>query len=133
VVALATGVLVVELARLPPLRDPNGGWPAARAAAERIVQTAGDRTLLVAGLPAFKPADGLVFPLLRAGAQPAGDAASAGALVVVCDRLFEVTMGAACGGQAEQAVERQRPAFSRLVDRFDLSGRTLVSVYLRAE
>jgi hypothetical protein len=94
--------------------------------------TAGGRPLFVVGLPDFKPADSLVFPLRLVGAEVADAPERAEALVVICDRLFERAIGASCGGAAETAVERDQPGFSRLVDRFDLSGRTSVSVYLPA-
>jgi hypothetical protein len=132
-VALVGGLVVAELTRLPSFRDPDGGWPAARAAAERVVAAAGDRGLVVVGLPGFKPTDGFVFPLLFAGGSIAGTPPAPGALVIVCDRLFEPSIGAACGGEAERAVERDQPGFGRLVDRFDLSKRSSVSVYLPAE
>jgi hypothetical protein len=39
-------------------------------------------------------------------------------------------MGAACGGPAEAALVETRPGFSLLADRFPVSSRTTVSVYL---
>jgi 4-amino-4-deoxy-L-arabinose transferase-like glycosyltransferase len=152
---LIAGLIVFEALRLPPLRDPGGGWAAARSAAERVLGQTGDRTLLVIGLPRFKPADGFVFPLRQLGAEvmdrtgapgsaadtatvggtprPAGPGPSAaGALVVICDRVFEPSMGATCAGTAEQAVELDQPGFDRLVDRFDQSERISVSIYLAA-
>jgi 4-amino-4-deoxy-L-arabinose transferase-like glycosyltransferase len=131
-VALLVGLVATELLRFPPLRDPDGGWPAARAAAERVLRTAADRTLLVVGVPTFKPADGLVYPLRMLGARVVSASATPGALVVTCDRLFEPAIGARCGGEAERDVERQHPGLGRLADRFDLSPRTAVSVYLPA-
>jgi hypothetical protein len=129
-VAIVAALVIVEVSCFPPLRDPDGGWPAARSAAERVARTTGDRDLLVVGLPRFKPTDGLVFPLSHLGLPVVDEAAAAGALVVVCDRLFEPSLGAACGGDAERGVEREQPRFGHLADRFDLSGRTSISVYL---
>jgi len=151
-VTLLASLVTIEGLRFPPLRDPDGGWAAARSAAERVNRVAGGGALVVVGLPRFKPADGIVYPLralgreildetgARGGAADtptlggrpavAPDPSAAGALVVICDRLFEPTIGAACGGAAEQSVEREQPVFGRLVDRFDLSARTSVSIYL---
>jgi hypothetical protein len=129
---LVMALVAVELIRIPPLRDPDGGWPAARSAAERVVRAAGDRSLLVVGLPPFKPTDGFVFPLGLLGGQTVDAAAGADALVVVCDRLYEAVLAAACGGAAERIVEAEQPRFPSLVDRFDLSGRTSISVYFPA-
>jgi hypothetical protein len=146
---LVAGLVVIEGLRFPGLRDPDGGWPAVKAAAERILRTTGDQALLVIGLPRFKPADGLLFPLrLLGGAVIDGTGATGGAadtptiggatpavtagpgaLVIVCDRLFEPTLDAACGGAAERTVEGEQPAFGRLVDRFDQSGRISISIY----
>jgi hypothetical protein len=50
--------------------------------------------------------------------------------VVVCDRLFEATTGAPCGGPAEDAAAALLDPGLALADRFDASARTAVSVYL---
>jgi hypothetical protein len=127
------GLLGFEVSRIPTLQDPNGGWPAALAAAERVVRQTGGRTLGVVGLPDFKPVDGFVFPLRYLGSAVVSDSAGdPGALVVVCDRLFEPVMPTSCGGDAERAIEWAWPSHPRLVDRFDLSARTSISVYLPA-
>ncbi len=138
-------ILTVELIRLPLRDDPDGGWPAAGRAAERVARATAAETILVMGIPDFKPTSGFIFPLLRAGryvvdgrAAVQGTQAVEGtlpeppgaprALVVVCDRLYEAVVGLPCGGPAEEALSH--PDFSRLVDRFDLSGRTSISIYL---
>jgi hypothetical protein len=132
-IVVIVGLLALEVSRIPTLQDPNGGWQAARAAAERVVWQTGERRLGVVGLPDFKPADGFVFPLRYLGSAVVSDSAEdPGALVVVCDRLFEPVMPTTCGGEAERAIERAWPSFTRLVDRFDLSARTSISVYLPA-
>jgi hypothetical protein len=65
-----------------------------------------------------------------AGAVPGGN------LVIVCDRLFEGPMGAACGGPAEDAwlqastSQGGESAFV-LKDRFDASPRTVVSLFVQ--
>ena len=135
-------MLVFELIRLPPPADPNGGWPAALAGAERISRVTSAQTFMVVGLPVFKPTGAVLFPLLQLGREVVnGHEASEGtqaaplkaasvppgALVVVCDRLFEPVLEAPCGGEAESRLSH--PDFPVLLDRFDISQRTSISVY----
>jgi 4-amino-4-deoxy-L-arabinose transferase-like glycosyltransferase len=139
-VAVALGALILLDLRLSPPADPNGGWPAARAAGERILDVA-PSPVDVRQLPIFKSAEGVGFPVIAAGGRAfiATDRESAlrpivpDALVVVaCDRLFEEVMGAACGGPAELEYMR------RLTDgregaepaaRFPMSPRIVISIY----
>ena len=146
VAAALTVILVFELIRLPPRDDPNGGWPAALTAAERVAHDTPAQTILILGLPDFKLTAGVIFPLLQVGRHVVdGQAEAEGtqavqtgkapagnpeALVVVCDRLFEPVIKLACGGPAEASL--QHPDFPRLVDQFDLSPRTSISVYIPA-
>jgi hypothetical protein len=99
---------------------PDGGYPAAERAARRIVERVGGEYRLV-GLPALKSTDAYGFPLARLGRPPA----ASGDLVVACDRLLEPIIGASCGGEAEAAVADP----VTLVERFDASSRTVISIY----
>jgi hypothetical protein len=140
VIAVALGALVLLDLRLAPPADPNGGWPAARAAGERILDVA-PSPVDVRQLPIFKTAEGVGFPVIAAGGRAfiATDRESAlrpivpDALVVVaCDRLFEEVMGAACGGPAELEYMRRLAGDARvpdLVTRFPLSPRIEISIY----
>ena len=141
-IAIAAGLallIAVALVRKPPQVDPDGGWPALRAAGERVVATAGSSPIAVWGLPTFKLADAVAFPVAHAGGRVESfvDLPSEGALIVVaCDRLFETAIGAACGGPAEDAVIDDAygdgaGARPRLIDRFDVPPRTSISVYGR--
>jgi len=133
IVAAGVVVLVViGVTRWPPPTDPNGGWPAAQAAGQRIAQTTGTEQVWVVGVPSFKAPDDIVYAIVAAG----GSASGASRLVdpyevVACDRLFESVVGLACGGPAED----QRVgiaggnASAALVSRFDASPRTSVSLY----
>lgn len=119
--------------RWPPAVDPEGGWAAARAAGQRIVENAGDRIVLL-GLPAVKSPAGIGFPIRRAGGElvPPGEAFDS--VVVACDRLFEPVIGVPCGGLAEDLVVRDRIAIPGgelpfEVARFDASPRTSISIY----
>jgi len=128
-------LLAAALFRQPAWIDPDGGWTAARTAGGRIVQAAGSRSILVLGLPTFKLADGIIYPVAHAGGRVVGDpSVDAGIVVVACDRLFEAAIGAPCGGAAEDRVvglgegAGGAGAF-RLIDRFPASPRTSISIY----
>jgi hypothetical protein len=127
---IAVGALVAfNVLRWPSAVAPDGGWPTAREAAVRIEGWVGDRPVALLGLPELKPADAIGFPLVDRGVAIV-PAARAAALVIVCDRLFEAAIGAACGGPAEDAAVGPPGRFAVLVDRFDVSPRTSVSVYV---
>ncbi len=146
VVALGLGIAAVELVALqrkPAKVDPDGGWPAAQAAGERIVQATGGSAVWLTGLPEFKLPDGIGFPIEHAGGEVREVADLTGypdigvPTVVVCDRLFDGPIGRPCGGPAEDAlVASLTETFSgagvappALVDRFDASPRTSISIY----
>ncbi len=117
-----------------PAPDPDGGWDAARAAGVRIDAAAGGGEVALLGLPEFKLADGIGFPIGRAGSALGAIDDPADAVVVACDRLFEGAIGLPCGGPAEDRYVRDR--LSTAVDplpfaisRFDASPRTAISIY----
>jgi hypothetical protein len=128
---LAAFVLVGVLRRPPPV-DPNGGWPALRAAGERIVAKAGGVPGVVVSLPDFKSAEQIRFPMLEAQRRLGGPSGAAiTTIVVVCDRLFTTAIGAPCGGPAEDRFTGiGAPSGRGLIDRFDASPRISISVYL---
>lgn len=147
-VAIIALILLVgfEAIRWPAFRDPNGGWAAARTAGERIVARGGPGPYAVAGLPRFKTTDGIGFPIEAAGAPtielitdegPVTGPLPGQRLVIVCDRLFERIIGDSCGGRAEDRLALEiltstgggRPRDLVVIDRFDLSPRTSVSIY----
>lgn len=131
--ALAAAVLALTVAAgvpaWPPSVAPDGGWPAAEAAAARVSEVAGVDVVLVS-LPELKSGDGLRFPLVRRGVL-VGDRAPA--VVVTCDPVFEDAIGAACGGPAEAAwlAGRADGSSLELVDRFTSGSRRTISVYVR--
>ena len=63
---LVTVLVVFNLSRQPPAVVADGGWPAGRAAAERVLAV-GPSPISLASLPAFKSADAMRFPLVAAG------------------------------------------------------------------
>jgi len=131
----------------PPIAD-DGGWRLAdEAAARAIAELAGERDVALVGIPPFKSADALRFPLERRGLDPlpaaTGDgtsgeagpgsggetAAHAAMTLVVCDPLFDDVVGAPCGGGAEEAWAVASGAEVRLRDRFAAGSRRIISVY----
>ena len=44
---------------------PDGGWPLADAAAGRVLEATGDEPFALDGIPEFKNAEALRFPLER--------------------------------------------------------------------
>ena len=136
--AVLVGFVGFNLVRQPALVSNDGGWPAAARTADQVGAITGDRPILLAGVPTFKKTDTLGYPLVRAGrsvvAAQTADAAPAvppgAAVVITCDRLFEEVVGTPCDGPAED--ERAAPWVdpSWTVQRFPLSARTTVSVYL---
>ena len=128
----ATGLVAIlvvfNLSRQPPAVVADGGWPAARAAAARVMAV-GTSPISLASLPTFKSADAMRFPLVAAGAvvlpATAVPATEPTTRVILCDSLFETAIGAACGGPAEDALAGDRA----VVDRFEAAPGRWVSVY----
>ena len=135
-IAIGAGLallVTVALVRKPAQLDPDGGWPAMRAAGERIAQVAGGRPINVVGLPKFKLPDAVSYPVVSAGGRMVGDLpTNLDVIVVACDRLFEAAIGMPCGGPAEDhllGIGMGGRDDLRLLDRFDASARTSISIY----
>ncbi|HET7181868.1 MAG TPA: phospholipid carrier-dependent glycosyltransferase [Candidatus Limnocylindrales bacterium] len=126
VVVLAVGML----SRKPPAVDPDGGWPALQAAGQRVASQVGTAVVVVEGVPTFKLPAALEFPVAYAGGHTRGFFMQAiGYFAVACDRLFEDAIHQQCGGQAEDALLQSQDLAADLIDRFDASPRTVVSLY----
>ena len=126
VLVLAVGML----SRKPPHVDPDGGWPALRAAGQRVAALVHGEPAIVIGVPDFKLPDAISFPLAYAGVPVWHiDPMGVEHYVVVCDRLFDGVNGQRCGGPAEDAAISAGGIVGSLVERFDASPRTVVSVY----
>jgi 4-amino-4-deoxy-L-arabinose transferase-like glycosyltransferase len=146
--SVAVGLVVVavfttSIVRRPPSIDPDGGWPAMRAAGERVTAAAAGQSVWLVGLPSFKLPDALGFPIVHAGGRlvdaasvpPSGPRSASGRIAIVCDRLFEPAMGGTCGGALEDAWVQGLSGSTGgsrfdLLDRFDASPRTAVSIYV---
>jgi hypothetical protein len=124
VVGLAA-LAALNVAIWPPGVAPDGGYPRAEQAAARLLRTVGAGDYRLVGLPGLKNTDAYGFPLARLGRAPG----ESGDLVIACDRLLEPIIGARCGGPAEDARAEELRAGAALVDRFDASGRTAISIY----
>jgi 4-amino-4-deoxy-L-arabinose transferase-like glycosyltransferase len=125
----ALAVLAIAmLSRMPPRADPDGGWPAMRDAGQRVARAANTDPVDLIGIPEFKLPDALGFPMKLAGVAFANPGSTAQPHVVVCDRLFEGAIQKTCGGSAEDAA-RGGDSWGSLIDRFDASRRTVVSIY----
>jgi hypothetical protein len=129
--AAALAVLgVASVAGWPPSPAYDGGFPVADAAAARIADQLRGRSPALVEIPPFKTAEGIEFPLVRRGVTIAPDALAAAVVVIECDPLFEQVVGAACGGDAEQAWQAAQGAGGmQLVDRFQAGPRRWISVY----
>lgn len=142
IAVVGVGALVAWAAtHVPPSVHPDGGFPAARVAAERIERVAGPGPIHLRSLPVFKSVEAYAYPLVlggrdlrlgsaiseatlvREGSTEAGPAS----IVVICDVLFEAVIGAACGGPAESVVVPGDTG--ELLERFDAAPGRVVSVY----
>ena len=146
VVAMLT-LVAWNVVTLPPLEHPDGGFPAAEQAADRILASTDGQPIVLRSLPGFKSTESYAYPLIRAGATvdiglppprgtatlPPSTAASVGVspgsvLVVVCDALFEPAMGVACGGPAEDTIAPPEQ-FGPPIDRFEAAPGRTISIY----
>jgi hypothetical protein len=139
---VGVGALVAWAAtHVPAPIHPDGGFPAALAAAQRIEAAAGPGPIELRSLPVFKSIEAYAYPLVLGGRtlHPGAEISQAtmvrddaapsdpGTLVVVCDSLFEPVLGAPCGGSAESAIV---PAGTgELLERFEAAPGRVISVY----
>lgn len=130
---VAVGALAAwNLSMLPPAVAPDGGWPAARTAGDRLAARAAGRPIALLGIPDFKPTTAYAYPLVRAGV-PTAAPGEAAVVAVLCDDTFAPVVGAPCGGPAEEREIAALAGTWRLIDRFrPAAGRTL-SVYERPD
>jgi hypothetical protein len=146
-IAVVGALVGWNLAHQPPARAADGGWQAARSAATRVMAIAGSGPIALASLPTFKSDEAVRMPLAAEGANlmPAGvNGASKGGptatRVILCDQLFRESIGADCGGPAEDAwlanpasgllLEPERTSDAvKIVERFEAAPGRWISVY----
>jgi hypothetical protein len=132
--------------------NPDGGYPAGQAAADRVSNDIGSAGIgatspvLLRYAPSFKSTEALAYPLVRAGAvivaeTPDGFISGTSAappapgtattLVVLCDQLFREANGADCGGPAEDPISNDAGfgGGTTLLDRFEAAPGRWMSVY----
>jgi 4-amino-4-deoxy-L-arabinose transferase-like glycosyltransferase len=130
-VVIVTALVASNVPRWPAAVSPDGGWPAARAAATRVEAAAGTGSIALLSLPSFKTAEAYAFPLQRDGRTLVTPADAADSLVVVCDALFV----SGCGGPAETAalvaLGSGWSAAASPADRFEAAPGRTISVYRR--
>ena len=130
VTAALAGLVAWNATRLPPLTAPDGGWPAAHAAAQRLEADAQGGAIGFVALPAIKGADAYVYPLTYDGATLTAPA-DAATVVVLCDSFWVET---GCGDSAAEAgwlVEASAGQGLTLVERFSPAPYRTLSVYRR--
>jgi Dolichyl-phosphate-mannose-protein mannosyltransferase len=139
VAAAAVGTLLAwNLVHQPPAVNADGGFPAAADAATRILGVAEGDSITLRSIPDFKSTEAYGYPLIRDGANVVVDMgsdsvlATTGSVVVICDSLFEVAVGAACNGPAE-AIVAPSIRFGEPVLRFEAAPGRFISVYGPAE
>jgi len=128
--ALALGSLVlVGLSHLPPLTSPDGGWPAAQAAAARIEAAAAGGDVGLVNLPFFKQSDAYGYPLELDGVKVVSPDKAA-TVVLLCDAGWYP----GCGGASEELwrLGAADGATLKLVDRFQAAPQRVISVYRRS-
>ena len=145
-----------NLTHLPPAVHPDGGYPAAQVAGDRVMaaleraDVTVEDVVLLRSLPSFKSSEAVAYPLIRAGQSlvaetptgiSPGSVADAGgavgefrALVLLCDDLFVESIGAACGGPAEDGAtdedgETADEQWGPFLDRFEAHPGRWVTVY----
>jgi hypothetical protein len=138
---LAVAILVGwNVAHQPPAVAADGGYPAAENAAARVLDDGGGGPVVLESLPEVKSAEAIQFPLERLEPGIVGQAVGIGpealraSIVVLCDQRFHETIGADCGGPAEDArmtalLGAGSPAQADTIDRFQAAPDRWVTVY----
>ena len=126
----ALGLLVAwNVGHWPPLTAPDGGWPAAQAAAARVEQDAAGSSMAL--VPLFEPkgADAYAYPLSRDG-RVLVSPGTATTVVLLCDTFW---LEGQCAGSAEAGWLAAHPSpYGWIqVDRFQAAPDRLLTVYRR--
>ncbi|MGD0018736.1 MAG: glycosyltransferase family 39 protein [Candidatus Limnocylindrales bacterium] len=126
-VAAVAGLVAWNVGHWPPLTSPDGGWPAAQAAATRIERIAAGAPVALVPLFEEKGGDAYAYPLQRDGTiLVAVDRANV--VAVLCDTFWLK----GCSGEAEGAWLATQPGGLTQVDRFAAAPDRIVTVYRRS-
>ena len=128
-IALLIGLTALGISHWPPFTAPDGGWPAARAAADRIRTDSAGGSIALVNLPIFKQADAYGYPLILDGVVwESPDRAAT--VVMLCDAGWYD----GCGGPAEAHWLATRAGGDGLtqIDRFEAAPGRILTVYKRS-
>jgi hypothetical protein len=131
VTAAILALVAWNASRWPPLTAPDGGWPAAHEAAQRLERDAQGSAIAFVALPAIKGADAYVYPLTYDGAALTTPG-NAGTVVVLCDSFWVET---GCGDPTSESVwlsDASAGSGLTLVERFSPAPYRTLSIYRRA-
>jgi 4-amino-4-deoxy-L-arabinose transferase-like glycosyltransferase len=123
--AFVTVLLAWNAGHWPPLTSPDGGWPAAQAAASRVELDSGGSAVAVVPLFAAKGSDAYLYPLSRVGVT-IETPETAAIIVVLCDTFWIE----GCEGSAEEAWLAQSKLGTLLkIDQFHAAPDRILTVY----
>lgn len=122
------GLVAWNVGNWPPLTSPDGGWPAAQAAATRIERISGGAPVALVPLFEEKGSDAYAYPLARDGTTLV-EVDRASVVVVLCDSFWLE----GCGGQAEAGWLATQPPGLTQVDQFAAAPDRIITVYLRSQ
>ncbi len=124
-----SALVVIGVSHWQPLTAPDGGWPAAQAAATRLAADVEGKDLALIPMPDFYPPDAYGYPLKLEGFTIVAPA-DAQTLIFVCYPEWAKV----CGDQVEADwLNANLPGRNyTLVERFDPAPERSLSVYRRA-
>ena len=127
-VATVAAVLAWNAGHWPPPTSPDGGWPAAQAAATRLERDAGGSSMAFVPLFAEKGSDAYLYPLTRDGltlmAPP-----EAAVVVLLCDTYW--LEGCAGTAEANWLVANSAGSDLTQIDRFPAAPDRILTIYRR--
>jgi hypothetical protein len=126
-VAALAGLVAWNVGHWPPFASPDGGWPAAQAAASRIEGISAGSPVALVPLFEEKGGDAYAYPLQRDGTTLV-EVDRANVVVVLCDTYWLT----GCGGPAEAAWLATQPGGLTQVDRFAAAPDRIMTVYRRS-
>jgi hypothetical protein len=134
--AAVASIVAWNLGQMPPLTSPDGGWPAAQAAAARVERDTGRSHLALVslwrdGLGPNKGTDAYGYPLLRDGIVMVAPT-DASYVVLLCDTFWLGWVGG-CSGPAQAEWLATEPGGIGLtqIDSFSAAPDRILIVYRR--